>query len=272
MPQDSYPWSTRLSGSITDLEYENLASHWHTDGLLPLPSGTSAPVIADGTGLHVLIPAGTCMLIRGRFWTSGQVQVALPIPPNVSVLPRTDHIVVRTDRAAATADAHIINGTPAAAAPVPPLVRTPDGLFDVPLATVRVQPTATVIGPDHVTITAPFADSGWITLTPPPGSWTVIEPIRARKHGPHVQVTGALARTRTPLRISDHDGELLIRLPEGMTPAGNLDTVAWVDHHGPVALTVHADTPRRGQVWIIDWSGDITPGRTLRLSAHWVAF
>ena len=270
MPQDSYPWSTRNSGSITDTEYEHLTSAEQVDGLLPLADPTSqAPVYADGSGMQVFLWANLAAIVRGRYWTAGDATLPLPVPANPSGQPRIDNVVLRLDRPAAQITAQVIQGAPAANPVPPPPARTPDGLWDVVLARVRVEPGVTAISEDQVALVYSFTDSGWIPFTTDsPTVWATARELRLCKDGRWVYLRGALTRQGSTLKTSDPDGSRLMTVPEGLRPFYDHYMTVYVDGGIVGKTTLAQDT---GQLWLTQYSADIPVGRTVWISTVWPA-
>lgn len=268
MPQDSYPWSTRNSGSITDTEYEHLTSPGQVDGLLPLADPTSqAPVFADGSGMQVFIFAGLQAIVRGRYWTVGDAMLPLPVVANPADQPRIDNVVLRLDRPATQITAQVIQGAPDANPVPPPLARTPDGLWDVPLARVRIEPGATAVSEDKIEIIYSFFDSGWLPFAPDwPTAWDIARELRLRKTGRWAYLRGALTRQGSTLKTSDPDGSRLLTIPQGLRPTYDHYTTVYVDG-GIVGKTTLAED--NGQMWLTQYSADIPVGRTVWISTTW---
>ena len=124
--------------------------------------------------------------------------------------------MLRLDRPATQLTAQVIQGTPAASPSPPPLARTPDGLWDLPLARIRVDPGATTIDQGKITLVYTFADSGWLPLgTDSPTVWEEARALRVRKAGRWVYLRGALTRQGSTLQTTDPDGSRLLTIPEG---------------------------------------------------------
>ena len=270
MPQDSYPWSTRNGGSITDNEYEHVASAEQVDGLLPLADPTSqAPVYADGSGMQVFLWAGLAAIVRGRYWTAGDATLPLPVVANAADQPRIDLVVLRLDRPAAQITAQVIQGAPAANPTPPPPARTPDGLWDVLIAQVRVEAGVTAISEDKIALIYSFADSGWLPFaTDSPSVWATARELRLRRTGRWVYLRGALTRQGSTLKTSDPDGSRLMTVPEGLRPFYDHYTTVYVDGGIVGKTTLAQDT---GQLWLTQYSADIPVGRTVWISTTWPA-
>jgi len=150
----SYPRPGHNSGAVTNWEHELLAAVGAPDGVFGAP-GDPPVVYADGTGgLAVKIRAGKRGRLRGSVWDTGDSDIVVPLAANTSGSPRIDLIVARLDRPSGyEVTEHVITGTPASSPTVPSPTRqiTPSGVYDLPLAAVRVEPGASAITGDKVT-------------------------------------------------------------------------------------------------------------------------
>lgn len=150
----SYPRPGHNSGAVTNWEHELLAATAAPDGVFGAP-GDPPVVYADGTGgLAVKIRAGKRGRLRGSVWDTGDSDIVVPLTANTSGSPRIDLIVARLDRPAGyEVTEHVITGTPASSPTVPSPTRqiTPSGVYDLPLAAVRVESGASAITGDKVT-------------------------------------------------------------------------------------------------------------------------
>ncbi|MFC7892676.1 hypothetical protein [Streptomyces sp. NPDC057381] len=136
MAEVSYPSPGYNSRQVTDIEHELLASRFSDDGVYGEPH--HAPVVTAGTGLSVNVRADVAASVRGHGWYSGGDTVAIPVSGNISSQARIDWVVLRLDRADWTVRAAIVGGTPGAGAPA--LTQDPGatGVWEIPLAQVRV--------------------------------------------------------------------------------------------------------------------------------------
>ncbi|MFG3710878.1 hypothetical protein [Micromonospora sp. NPDC047730] len=176
MASKSYPRPGYNSGSLTSVEHERLVHTSLPDGLGGHPNDP-APVIADGTGTRVVkVRAGLVVWLRGSYWESGPTDIALPsLEANTSGSPRIDMVVLRLDRSTYEIKEHVITGTPAANPVAPALTFDTGntGVYDFPLAEVRVNSGVTALPADTVTTRAwHLGEDGQIrckTSTRPPG-------------------------------------------------------------------------------------------------------
>ncbi|MEU3899730.1 hypothetical protein [Streptomyces sp. NPDC045251] len=136
MAEVSYPSPGYNNRQVTDIEHELLASRFSDDGVYGEPH--HAAVVTAGTGLSVNVRADVAASVRGHGWYSGGDTVAIPVSGNISSQARIDWVVLRLDRADWTVRAAIVGGTPGAGAPA--LTQNPGatGVWEVPLAQVRI--------------------------------------------------------------------------------------------------------------------------------------
>lgn len=146
MSQTSWPSPGHNARAVTDAEYSHLALQ-NADGVFP---DASDLVFANGNGLQVFVRANRYAIVQGHAWTSGTVELALPVAPNNDGAARVDTAVLRLDRSTWDVTAAIRQGAPGSAAPT--LVRDPGdaGLFEIPLADITVDAGAASIAADKV--------------------------------------------------------------------------------------------------------------------------
>lgn len=150
MAENSYP--TAGGGGVTDAVYERLMEPMTPDGLVGTPT---APSLAYGDNIDrlVKIAPNRAAIVRGFYYTSGPDVIDLPITANTSKFTRYDRVVLRLDRNFFTVRAVVLGGT-AGADPKPPAIvqqAPPDRYWDLPLANVRVPPSAAKVAASDVT-------------------------------------------------------------------------------------------------------------------------
>ncbi|MEU9245883.1 hypothetical protein [Streptomyces sp. NPDC048385] len=144
MAQDSWPSPSHNARAVTDVEYELLAARFSDDGVYGSPSDT--PVVAAGAGLSVDVRAGVYASVRGHVWYSGTSVTNLAITANASASVRFDRVVLRLDRSTWNVTAVVKTGTPGAGTPDLTKDTGSTGVWEIPLATVSVNPSATGVG------------------------------------------------------------------------------------------------------------------------------
>jgi len=144
--QDSWPSPGHNDRTVTDTEYEQIASRFSDDGVDGTPSDTQ--VVTAGGGLTVTVRSGVHASLRGHAWYSGASAVTLSIAANSSGSTRVDWVVLRLDRSDWTVKAAIRQGTAGSGAPA--LVQDPadTGVYEIPLAQVTL-----LSGASSVTVT-----------------------------------------------------------------------------------------------------------------------
>jgi hypothetical protein len=156
---------------VTDAAYERLmgpimgAGRY---GFSPSNATLTGPLIyADASGRQVKAYANQSAIIRGFRWESGSTPPTIALDANTSGNPRQDLIVLRLTRSTYTVRLAKINGTPASspAAPSPVQDTGSTGVYDIPLASVRVTSNGTTGQPTIQAADVTPLD-WWIT---PPG-------------------------------------------------------------------------------------------------------
>lgn len=116
----------------------------------------------------ILNPGSAC--IKGQLWRS-DAAVNVPIPA-ASAQDRIDRIVLRLNRGATTAATvvtpTVITGTPSGSPTLPPLVQTPTGIWDLPIAYWTSQSTGGLTS--RTDNRDRLANDTWHSVTPP-GGW-----------------------------------------------------------------------------------------------------
>lgn len=164
MAEDSYPSASRDTGSgagkMSDVEYEELAKLYSATGLADDP-GQTYIITANGSGRVVHVTANKIALVRGARYNSGTT-FDLTIAANGSGSVRYDLICLELDRSSDNeVRAVVVTGTPGAGVPPTPLTGDgPSGVYQFQLASVKVNPGASVINSGDVT------KLGWWLGTP----------------------------------------------------------------------------------------------------------
>ncbi|MFF2650395.1 hypothetical protein [Streptomyces sp. NPDC058045] len=145
MAQDSWPSSDHNSRNVTDAEYEEIAARATDDGVYLPADPTSGTVVTAGIGLQAIVKANCWASLRGHAWTSGTTDVTLTIAPNGSAQARTDWVLLRLDRSDWTVRAAIKAGTPGGGTPSITQQTGSTGVYEIPLAYVRVPSGAAAV-------------------------------------------------------------------------------------------------------------------------------
>lgn len=147
MAETSFPMAD--GSGVTDATYERLMGPVTGNGrynFTPTTSNYNIPLVyADGSGRQVKALANQSAIVRGFRWESGSTVPVIALDANTSGNPRLDLIVLRLDRSTFLVRLAKITGTPATtpAAPAPIQDVGSTGVFDVPLAQVRVTSSGT---------------------------------------------------------------------------------------------------------------------------------
>lgn len=156
---------------VTDATYERLIGPITGSGRYGFNLSSSAlttPLIfADNSGRQVKAYANQAAIVRGFRWESGTTPPVVALDANTSGNPRLDLIVLRLSRTDFTVRLGKTNGTPATvpAAPAPVQDAGSTGVWELPLATVRVGSSGTT-GQPFIQATDVTPIDYWLT---PPG-------------------------------------------------------------------------------------------------------
>ncbi|GLY08277.1 hypothetical protein [Actinoplanes sp. NBRC 101535] len=218
MAYESYPNTGHNNRAVTMPELEQLAGA-RLSGLIGF-TGTT-PVYADSSGRQVKIRSGVRALIRGMIWRNISETVVdnTQIVANATSNPRIDLLVLRMNRAAGAAFSItpvVITGTAAATPIVPSAVRqdTVDGtgVWDIPLAEIKVAAGATTIAAADVTNRAWWiSGSGYVgfSLGRPPVEAGVV--FTEQNTGIHWIGT----TSGTYMRLASNSGVIEVPAPSG---------------------------------------------------------
>src|SRR5690606_5262411 len=137
-------WPDPADGRVvTEWQYEQPAARFSAAG----PDGTAfsrAPVVA-GPGMPGLVPAGQRASVRGCERERAASDVPLAIASNASGSTRTDWVVLRLDRSDWRVRGAIRQGSPGSGPPSLVQQPGPTGVYEIPLARVRVTSGASSI-------------------------------------------------------------------------------------------------------------------------------
>lgn len=165
MAQSSWPAPSHSSGSVTDSEFEALATFNQVDGIVGLPSDTPL-VFGDSSGRQIKVRANRFAQVRGRTWSSGSSEYTVSIGANVSGQTRTDLVVVGVDRTTYVVTLYVKAGTPGAGAPALQTdLSMTTGKYEIPIATVTVINGASTISAADVVFKGWFVGQPNVTCT-----------------------------------------------------------------------------------------------------------
>ena len=147
MAQSSYPFDEQ---SVTEDQWSAMMTTVAESRVV-----TGLAVFGDSSGRQVKAALGTAW-VRGHYYVS-TAEETLTIGANASGNPRIDTVVLKLDPTANSIVLAVVAGT-AAAAPVPPtLTQTATGVWEHPLADVKVANGASTIAATDVTPRARIA-------------------------------------------------------------------------------------------------------------------
>jgi hypothetical protein len=152
MAETSWPSPAHNSRAVSDREYELLVSGYSGDALLGSPSDTPI-VYADGaSGLAIKVRPDRYGLVRAHMWYSGTVEYSISITANASGAVRQDLVVLKLDRATWNVTMVVKTGTAGAGIPALTQDLGTTGVFEIPVAVVRITSGTVNIGASDVTI------------------------------------------------------------------------------------------------------------------------
>jgi hypothetical protein len=159
-----FPFDAGPGATVTEAQWSKMARLWRKDGVIHDPdiaiAGYRCAVTADGSGMHVFVNGGIAW-IQG-FYYENSANLTLPIAAADSQ-DRIDRITLRLDTTANSIHAHVTKGTPSGS-PVAPALAAGPILWDIPLALVAVDSTATNIDAPDITDVREYADIDAATL------------------------------------------------------------------------------------------------------------
>lgn len=150
MAEASWPSPGHNSRAVTDREYEEMVGSYATDGLVGSPDLVPL-VYADATGMTIKVRADRRGLVRAHMWSSGPTEYTKAIGANASGSLRNDLVVLRLDRSTWNVTLEVRAGTPGAGVPNPVQDLGTSGVYELPVASVRVASGASSIGGTDVT-------------------------------------------------------------------------------------------------------------------------
>ncbi|WP_053065476.1 hypothetical protein [Micromonospora sp. RV43] len=142
MAETSYPVAG--GGAVTDAAYEKLMADVTGSGLIGAPT-VSSLMYADSTGRQIKLKALRQAIIRGFRWETDASGLTVPVPANISGYPRLDLGVLQLDRADFRVRFLLKQGVPGTNPVAPPVEQNTlaDGVWEIPVGTVRVASTTT---------------------------------------------------------------------------------------------------------------------------------
>jgi hypothetical protein len=159
---NAYPFDQQ---AVSESQYSRLFREFQDSGVAASTDSSDLRVTADGGGMRVAVAPGFAIL-RGHAVHSTSI-TQLAIGP-AGVAERHDRIVLRLDPAENSVVLAVLAGAPGGVAPEPS--RTDTGIYELPLAIVRVAPNATNISATAVTDDRQFVGTrvgSWTTETRP---------------------------------------------------------------------------------------------------------
>jgi hypothetical protein len=162
MAQTSYPFD---GIETTETQYTQFFKELQDTGVIG--DGSALSCSADGTTLKVKVQPGLA-IVRGHVYESTSVE-EIELPPGTSQ-PRIDTIVLRLDPNTDSILLNYIKGEPAATPVSPPRTKTDAGIYELPLADVRISSNGILIQPTDVTDVRRRTGSligDWTTATQP---------------------------------------------------------------------------------------------------------
>lgn len=172
MAEDSWPSVDHAAGAMSDVEFEEWASPATATGLVGVP--TDLPLVfGDSSGRQVKFRSGRFGLVRGHTWYAGSSDVTKSVGANSSGSTRYDLAVLKMDRGDNwNVRAFVHQGTAGAGVPAATQNTGGSGIWEFPVASIKVDSGAPTITNTDVTPLAWYLAAPSITCTsttrPPP--------------------------------------------------------------------------------------------------------
>lgn len=138
----------------TEIELARLFQGFQLDGVRGNPSDTACKV-SPGGGMNIKVSPGYAHV--AGYWYEATDDGEVRQLGAANTQPRVDLVVLRADPSANSVTVAIRPGSPSAAPKAPAPVRTAGGMWELPLAQVRVAANATTIGTGDITDAREFA-------------------------------------------------------------------------------------------------------------------
>jgi hypothetical protein len=148
--QSSYPLSEQ---DLPEAQWRKLMAHLLPEGVRGTPGDTILGVYGDSTGLQVKLRAGEAD-VQGFHYVN-DAELVVTIGANSAGAPRLDTVVLRYTPGAGVVAA-VVQGATSTTPVAPALTRNPTGVWEVPIADVRVESAASTIAADKVTDRRPY--------------------------------------------------------------------------------------------------------------------
>jgi hypothetical protein len=169
--ETSWPATTHNARAVTDAELEQYAIAYSQSGLYGSPAD-AALVFGDSSGRQVKLRASRSALVRGQLWQSDGSGVTKTIAANSSGSTRYDLIVLRFSRTTWDVRSAVVQGIPGAGVPAVTQNAPSSGVWELPLASVKVINGASTIAAADVTPVAWYIGPPSVVCTsdtrPPP--------------------------------------------------------------------------------------------------------
>lgn len=160
----SYPFE---NADTDESQYTRLMSEAVDTGVADTHNGTGLQVLTNSGSMAVNILSGFAV-VRGHAILSTATEVRAVAAAHAS-LTRFDRVVLRLDPATNGITIFVKTGTAGAGSP-PTLEQTVSDIYEMPLATLQINPGVGVVGTAFITDTRPFLGStvgGWFTANRP---------------------------------------------------------------------------------------------------------
>lgn len=146
MAEISYPFAADSAGGgsniVSQVDWQNMAHLWAQDRIdFQLTSdsfsATALPFYAALSGSNLVVQPGSAWV--GGFYYKLDAPWTHAAPVNTGTKPRHDLIVLRADLSAGSVNLAIKTGTPATTPVDPPLQKSPGGIWEMALYSVRLE-------------------------------------------------------------------------------------------------------------------------------------
>lgn len=145
MALNSYPFE---NANTTEDQYTLLFRNFADSGIVGNYADEQFLVTTDGSGLDAQVAAGYAILRGHAVQNDGPITATFEAAD--TSFARLDRVVLRLDPVLDGITLVVIKGTPGSVPVAPPITRTNTGVWDLPLATVRVNANALNVFPDDI--------------------------------------------------------------------------------------------------------------------------
>lgn len=147
MTQTYFPFDSGQGANITEAQWQKMAQYWLSTGVIK-SALNELQVYADSRGMSAMVKSGQAWM-KGHFFES-DTEVVLPIGSSNATNPRIDRVIIRLDWVNNLIQLAVLQGIPASIPAAPALTQN-SSIWEISLAQVVVNASATTIAAGNVT-------------------------------------------------------------------------------------------------------------------------